>query len=178
MMRRWSWVLLVAMFVAGSVGGAWASRIRAGDPNLSVAGVVNQVKTTYGELAIGTSGTAWTEVARIPVSVPAGQQALVVARFDGETSCDTLTPGSGDGACELRIKALQGTHHVPLRPSSMTTALEVVGGEGEDAYSLSMEKSRVLPAGTWTIVVQHRVTDPGVYFAIYAHHLTVEWALA
>jgi hypothetical protein len=78
----------------------------------------------------------------------------------------------------LRIKALNGTDHRPLRPSTMINALQVVSNVGEEDHSFTMEKSRVLPEGTWTIVVQHRVTNSSIYFGIYSHHLTVERAAA
>jgi hypothetical protein len=156
------------------VGIAVAERQRAGDPNLSTGGPIDLVKTTFGENLAGTDGTEWVTVASIRVNVTSGP-ALVVARFDADAECGPELK-SVDGSCQLRIKALDGADHRPLRPSTMINALRVVSNVGEEDHSFMMEKSRVLPEGSWTIVVQHRVTNPTIYFGIYSHHLTVERA--
>ena len=151
---------------------------RAADLNLSAGEAITAVRTTYGENLVGTSGTNWSTVTSVQMTVPAGEHGLVVARLDASASCEPVVEGVGDGVCQLRFKALRESDHRPMRPSSMTFALEVSGGIGEEDYSLTMEKSRLLPAGRWTVVVQHRVTDPSIYFGIYAHHFTVERASA
>jgi hypothetical protein len=177
-MRRTFVVGAVAGALAlGAIGGAIALQTRAGDANRSSAKAIKQVKTTYGENLVGTSTTAWVTVASIPMTIPSGESDLVIARFDADTECGPTSPGVGSGVCQLRFRAVKGSAHPLLLPESMSTVLRVeTGGVGEDNATLTIEKSRVLGAGAWTIVVQHRVTDPSIYFGIYSHHLTVERA--
>ena len=169
---------LVTALALGAIGGAFASRTSSYiDPNVSSATAIRHVQTTYGENLVGTSGP-WAQVASIRFAIPKGERDLVIARFDGDSYCEPNTPGVGSGSCQLRFLAIKGrSTKVLLRPTSMTTVLTVEsGGIGEDDYSLTMEKSRELGPGHWLVVVQHRVTDPSIYFGIYSHHFTVERA--
>ncbi len=175
-MRRWGAMLAVAAIVGGVVGTAVAYAGRVSATGSSAAGAIKQVKTEWSEALVGTSSTGWVPVGSVRMRVPTGEKDLIVARFDGMTYCDPNTPGVGNGACQLRILAKTATKTVTLLPFTMRTVLEVTSGVGQDDYSLTMEKSRVLPAGRWTILVQHRVDDPSIYFGISAHHLTVERA--
>lgn len=177
MRRTLAVVGLVTALALGAIGGALASRTsRSVDPNLSSANAIRHVQTTYGENLVGTSGP-WTKVASIGFAIPNGERDLVIARFDGDSYCEPNTPGIGSGSCQLRFRAIKGSTKILLKPESMTTVLTVEsGGIGEDDYSLTMEKSRELGPGHWLIVVQHRVTDPSIYFGIYSHHFTVERA--
>jgi hypothetical protein len=168
--------LALAAVLLAVAGTAVALRARIVASGTAAAGAVKQVKTEWSENLVGTSTVAWAPVGSVTITVPTGQKDLVDVRFDGNAYCDPNTPGVGSGQCQLRFVA-KGATNVPLRPQTMNTVLEVADpGVGQDDYSLSMEKSRVLGAGTWTIVVQHRVTDPSIYFGIYAHHITVERA--
>ncbi len=170
---------VVSALALGALGGGIAVNARSSDRdlNLSSAKAIKQVKTTYGENLVGTSSTAWVTVASISMTIPPGESDLVIARFDGDAECEPNATGVGSGACQLRFRAVKGSANPLLLPTSMSTVLRVeAGGIGEDSLTLTMEKSRVLGAGTWTIVVQHRVTDPSIYFGIYSHHVTVERA--
>jgi hypothetical protein len=170
-------MLAVAAIVGGLVVTAVAYAGRVSATGSSAAGAIKKVKTEWSEALVGTSSTGWVPVGSVQMTVPNGEKDLIVARFDGMTYCDPNTPGVGSGLCQLRILAKSATKTVALLPFTMKTVLEVASpGVGQDDYSLTMEKSRVLPAGRWTILVQHRVDDPSIYFGIYAHHLTVERA--
>ena len=176
-MRRLVVGLTFGAVLLAVAGTAFALGTRIVGEGTATAGAIKQVKTEWNEGLVGTSTLSWALVGKVTIVVPAGQQDLVDVRFDGNAYCDPNTPGVGSGLCQLRILA-KGPTNVSLRPQTMNTVLEVTDpGVGEDAYSLTVEKSRVLGAGTWTIVVQHRVTDPSIYFGIYAHHITVERAV-
>jgi hypothetical protein len=131
---------------------------------------VTQVKTSYGENNVGTF-TGWTKVTSTSITVPDGTHAIIDVRFNAEGSCEN-TGTAVSGICLARVKIGSRVAY----PQSATTIGEVSGGVGTTEGQWSIERSsKVLPAGTYPVIVQHAAAgDADVYNGIYAWHLTVE----
>jgi hypothetical protein len=97
-----------------------------------------QSSTTFANLD-GTSTT---------VVVPAGQTRLVNARWVGETYV------GGGGICYMRIGAIQGASFIEFNPVDSTQILLQSINNQVELGSQAAERSRILGAGTYTVVAQ------------------------
>lgn len=153
---------LATMALAGHEAGHTGDR----------GGAVEQVKVVRSTNTTNITSPVWVGLpgakARIRVPVGAGRD-LILATFSAESTCaegDEPPPGS---ICSVRI--LVGGRE--MHPQSgndfgfdyLSTA---------SAFSAhSMQRSFKVPAGTYTVKVQTRVSDSQVVFELDDWHLTV-----
>jgi hypothetical protein len=132
---------------------------------------VNVVRETN---ATTTASTTYVNVAgaSTAITVPAGESALILARFSAESAC--YGGGTAGHWCSLRIR-IDG---VDMDPSSgMDFAFDSTNGgdEGPSAWeSHSMDRSRVVGPGTHVVVVQAATTNATVTLRLDDWSLTVE----
>jgi hypothetical protein len=139
---------------------------------IAAGGPITAVKVARGDSATTTSSTTYVNVpgASRRITVPGGQHALILARFSAESECSTGPPGS---TCSVRI-LIGGSEGKPA--SGLDFAFDSVGtGPTDDASeSHSMDRSRVLGAGTWAVRVQYAVSTAATTFRLDDWSLTVE----
>jgi hypothetical protein len=161
--------------VAASVGAVLAT---AGIAVAVVAGVtgssggsITAVKVVRGADATTTTSTSYVNLpgASTTIHVPSGQHALILARFSAESRC---SGGSAGQYCTVKI-LIGGSSGKPATGSDF--AFDSDSGAGNDWWeSHSMDRSRVLGPGTWTVRVQYAVTVATTTFRLDDWSLTVE----
>ena len=105
------------------------------------------------------------------MSVPSGQQALLLLRFSGESSCDG---GSWGDYCSLRI-LVDGTEALPAEGLNFAFDTdEGVAANYEIWEANSIDRSIVVGSGNHTITVQYAVTTGTTDFRLDDWSLTVE----
>jgi hypothetical protein len=134
-------------------------------------GPITKVLVRTGSSATVTSSTSYVDLpsALRTLTVPAGQKALVTARFTAESNCT----GTAGNWCTVRIMA----NAVQMNPASGTDfAFDTATGAGNDEgwEGNAMERDIVLSAGTYSIKVQYAVIATPATFRLDDWHLTVE----
>lgn len=161
--------------------GAEASAVPS--PSTVSGKSIKAVKVVRNAVPVTTQSTAFADVpgAKTTIRVPDGQRALILARFSAESLCTDST-NAFKGWCGLRIyignaegepsdASDLGTPYAFDSDSSDATA----GGGSEDWYEgNSMDRSRVVGAGLYTVKVQAAVLDPSIFFWLDDMSLTVE----
>jgi hypothetical protein len=153
-----------------------------GSPATTKSGkAITAVKVVRETAAQVTSSTSYVDLpgATTTITVPAGQRALILARFSAESNC---VDGAAGDYCTTRVR-IGGVSADPASetdfafdsiddPSNCTNALF---GTQCGWESLSMDRSRgPLGPGTYTVKVQWAVTDAAVNFRLDDWSLTVE----
>jgi hypothetical protein len=169
--RRPLAVLAVACVLVGI--GAAATAIAF--PTGGSGGTITGVQVVRETAANATTSESWVPLpgAQTSITVPSGQRALIMARFSGESDCENT---SGDpGRCNVRI-LIGGVEGAP--GSGDDFAFDSNDYPGFDTReSHSMDRSRSVNAGTYTIQVQYKVTPPAETFTLDDWSLTVERAV-
>jgi hypothetical protein len=134
-----------------------------GSPATSKGGKSITAVKVVRETAAQTTGSAtFVDVpgASTTITVPAGQRALILARFSGESNCSS---GDVGGWCSLRIR-IGGASGAPASESDFAfDSVDSSEAAGCDAdlcgwESHSMDRSRgPLGPGTYTVKVQWSV---------------------
>lgn len=137
-----------------SVGKAQVSQT-----NQSSTALTTITSTSFSTL----NGTSTTVV------VPTGQNRLVNARWVGETQ-------AFNAACYMRIVALVSGGSVEFNPVSSFQALLVGPGNSSSAEigSQAVERSRILGAGTYTVVAQLKKGASGGTCNVSEWHFAVQ----
>lgn len=131
-----------------------------------------------------TDATAWVQPqsASIDITV-SGEDALLVARFSGESKCDRPGTGFASSPCYLRIVVDDGITETPMNPSSEIAFDSSVGcvasaGDTCDAFtgwaSHAVQTFLRVDPGNYTVRVQYRVDNTDVDFTLRDYTLTVE----
>ncbi|MBW3663823.1 MAG: cell wall-binding repeat-containing protein [Actinobacteria bacterium] len=119
------------------------------------------------------TGTAFTDVGTmsVEVTVPAGHQAILVARYTAESECR----GAAETWCSVRI-VVDGTEAHPQEGAlaAFDSAAEDATAE-DDFESHAIDRSSdLLGPGTYTVTVQARTFSNTDTLWLDDHHLTVE----
>lgn len=106
------------------------------------------------------------------ITVPAGQKALVVARFTGASQCGSLNPD--DDGCFVRV-LIGGIEADPVSAGMFDTAECCSASSNGDSWeSHAIDRSRgPLGPGTYAVRVQWKA-DAENDFMLWGWHLTVE----
>jgi hypothetical protein len=121
-------------------------------------GSITRVCVVTETVAISGSPVAFTSIpgAACTVAVPAGESALILARFSAESSCV-----GGPSWCTARI-LIGGVEANPVVGTDF--AFDSPGGEPLDSWeSHSMDRSRVVGPGTYVVQVQWAVVGAPVF---------------
>jgi hypothetical protein len=154
-------VVIVAVAVAG---------VAIAMPGTTVSGGSQTRIKVVRETAPQTiSATGWTNIAAASTSlrVPRRQRALVLARFSAESSC---SGGTSADRCSVRI-LIRGQQGQPASGSDFAFDSNT-GAANREAHS--MDRSRVLGPGLYSVRVQGMVTNASVNFTIDDWSLVVE----
>jgi hypothetical protein len=151
---------------AGANGAAPISVI-----NGKTIGHVNSVTETTAQT---TSSTSFVDLpgATTSIGVPAGERALILVRFSGESAC-TQT-GAGSNWCSVRI-LVDTTEANPA--AGLDFAFDSTNGGNETTGSWeshSMDRSLSVGPGLHTVKVQWAVTNASTVFRLDDWTLTVE----
>jgi len=164
-MKRWH-VLgiagVIALLTAGVVVGATF---------VTNGKTISHVNVTRENIASVTNTTFYTNVANgfTTIVVPSGENALILARFSAESACY-----GGTGYCSLRI-LINGVEMDPVASVDFAFDSTDLGRETAGSWeSHSMDRSRVVGPGTYTIVVQRLSTQSATFFRLDDWSLTVE----
>ncbi|MDQ3890332.1 MAG: hypothetical protein M3312_07240 [Actinomycetota bacterium] len=166
--KRWYGVLgasILAMLIAASVAIAVASSISA-----TGGGPITRVKVVRSNEATATRSTTYVTVpgATTWIHVPAGQTALILARFSAESGCNGGLHGT---RCSIRI-LIGGGVGAPRTGRGFAFDTDTARNDGLESHS--MDRSRVLGSGTYRVRVQYAVTDSLTRFRLDDWSLTVE----
>jgi hypothetical protein len=153
-------VLAVALLAAIPLVAYALTTLRAGGVSVQTVVATNDAATAV------TGSTAWTDVpgAALSVQVPANHRGLVTTTFNAESACY-----GASGYCSTRT--------VLVRPDGTLLELDPAGGvnfafdstdsgrEGSASWEAhSADRNTLLPAGSWRLKVQRRVTGAGITF--------------
>lgn len=145
-------------------------------PTSSIAGrtvtAVRVVRDAIDNAYSETTTTTWTDFpgAATTITVPSNQQALILVRFSGESSC-AATSSEGTGYCSVRVLV----NGVEAEPSDGDLFAFGVVSEGtfKEYESHSVDRSLgPLAPGTYTVKLQWKTT---VYTGIVAMTLD-DWS--
>jgi hypothetical protein len=193
--RRTTLFLLAAsaMLLLASV----AILAQALTPPVVKGGAINKVRVVRGELAPNpTSSTTFVDIpgptgqsdhpgVKTTMTVPRGQRALILARFSAESYCfgGPTTDPDRDNKCSVRIMIVNNATGEELEacPCNQGTnfAFDSTSGGTENIYaqeSHSMDRSRIVGPGTYTVKAQWAVTRSDVSFRVDDWSFTVERA--
>lgn len=128
-----------------------------------------QVTAVWEDSGPPTTSTTYVNLpgATATFQVPAGQEALVIVRFSGETACSSNT---GVGLCLVHV-LLDGT---PMEPTGINDFFDSVDHDDATSAQHALERSRVVGGGVHNIQVQYRVSIQPTEFELHSWHLTVE----
>jgi hypothetical protein len=169
-MRSKRWRRRVTILGAAVVMVGVAVGVAIALPGTTVSGgPLMRVKVVRETVAQTTNSTAWTNLpaAATSLRVPRRQQALVLARFSAETSCST---GTHTDRCSVRI-LIKGAEGEPAAGTDFAFDSNT-GTQNREAHS--MDRTRVLGPGSYTVRVQWRVTNAAVNFTLDDWSLVVE----
>jgi hypothetical protein len=168
--RRWR-IAIAASVVTALVTAGIAIAVVPGR-TIAGGGPITAVKIARGANATTTSSTAYVNVpgASRRITVASGQRALILARFSAESECSGGPPGSW---CSVRIM-IGNAEGKPAAGLDFAFDSVGVGPTDDSRESHSMDRSRVLGAGTWTIRVQYAVNNTATNFQVDDWSLTVE----
>jgi hypothetical protein len=142
---------------------------------LKSGAAVTQVKvvTSTGS-SIETQSRVYVDLpgAATTITVPAGQKALVIARFTGASQCGSLNPD--DDGCFVRV-LIGGLEADPVNAGMFDTAECCSASSNGDSWeSHAIDRSRgPLGPGTYPVKVQWKA-DAENDFMLWGWHLTVE----
>jgi hypothetical protein len=168
-LRRWHVGVVVGVLALFATAGI-AIAVAAGVTKVS-GGSITQVRVARGANATTTNSTTYVNVpgASQKISVPNGQHALILARFSAESYCfGTSVAGN---YCSVRIM-IGGSEGAPA--TGFDFAFDTLGDANDWWESHSIDRSRVVGPGTWTVRVQYGVTDANTDFRLDDWSLTVE----
>jgi hypothetical protein len=158
-LRRRTTTVLIGAVAAVLLVLAGVALAGISPPIKYTGGTLQQTKiasTTVG-FNFGTSGS-WEDLpgSQLQVTVPSGQDRVVVATFSSESFCTV----GGEGWCSLRIMARKSGTTLPMHPAAGSDfAFDAGGGEAYEGNIVI--RSRKLGAGTWTIWVQGQQVGTG-----------------
>ena len=165
---------VVAIAVAGALAVAASAAAIAAVPG--TAGSITAVKVVSDSGTQETTSRTFVDIpgATTSITVPAGQRALIVARFSAASQCGSLNPD--DDGCFVRI-LIGGTEAEPAHSGPFDMAACCPNSSNGDAWeSHQIERSLdSLPAGTYPVKVQWQA-DAENQFMLWSWHLTVERA--
>jgi hypothetical protein len=164
---------ITSMVVMGLLGATVAATAIAATSEQS-GGPITAIKVVRSADEQSMHATTFTDVpgASTTITVPSGQRALIVARFEASTLC---IPSAND-ECSESVRILIGG--AVGAPADSTTWQETRIGESYHQETHEIERSRGglngLPAGTYEVKVQAQGFDTSTFFDIEDSHLTVE----
>jgi hypothetical protein len=163
--------LLIAVILAVLASVAVVATVSA--LSSTSGGAITAVQVVRQGASSATTSQSWVALpsASTSVTVPSGQQALILARFSAESAC---TNQSGDpGSCNVRI-LIGGVEAAPASGADFAfDSNDYPGFDVREGHS--MDRSRgPLGAGTYAVVVQYKVTAPAESFTLDDWSLTVE----
>ena len=166
--KRWRIGIVVGVVVILAIGvGVALAATKSGGGPITAVKVVREAdaNTTSSTTFVNLPGGTTT------MSVPSGQQALLLLRFSGESSCDG---GSWGDYCSLRI-LVDGTEALPAEGLNFAFDTdEGVAANYEIWEANSIDRSIVVGSGSHTITVQYAVTTGTTDFRLDDWSLTVE----
>ncbi len=163
-------------------GVAWLSSVALATALVSAIGMASsaptssggsptKVKTTYGgDPTWFTTSASWQNVpgARLTLNVPAGQQALLLARFSGYVACWNTDVFASP--CQIRIRATG-----PAGTSNMNPKFGLLDMNGSDPNAFAIDRSfGPVGSGSYTFKVQVRNPGPDQTTGVGYWHLTLE----
>jgi hypothetical protein len=171
-------VLAVGVFVAAALALKSATAVTA--TGRSVTQVHALAGTTNG-LTLNSTSFADIPGAVRNVTIPAGTRALIIARFSAESGCFYAQPSGVNSPCYVRI--LIG--NLAGNPNGDTYAFDwdlnafnTQGFSFAPTRSLARDAFRgPLPAGTYAVRAQWRVSTSGLNFRINRWSLIIERVL-
>lgn len=125
-----------------------------------------------------TSAASWQDVigAKVTVNVPAGEEALVTARFSASSTC-IGTGGKGGPWCAVRIM-LGGTEGHPQSAENFAFDSSNAGTEGAfSPEAHAMERFRTLGPGEHVVKVQALPMNGATSFSLANWALVVQRSL-
>jgi hypothetical protein len=171
-------VVALMLIVASGVAVAVVTKLSGG--------AIDQVKVAQGPDVTTTTSTSFVDLpdAFVRVSVPSGENGLLLARFSAESACYNTTAGSNtnDLWCGVRILAVKDgtTTEMLLQPDS-DFAFDSTDKGTESSASWeghATDRSLLVGPGRYTVKVQYRTNSSSATFRLDDWHLTVEKARA
>ncbi len=161
------------VFGAVAVIALLSASVVVGATFVTTGKTVSHVNVTRENLATVSNATFFNNVpsAFTTISVPSGENALILARFSAESACY-----GGTGYCSVRI-LINGVEMDPVAGFDFAFDSTDLGRETSGSWeSHSMDRSRVVGSGTYTIVVQRATTSASTFLRLDEWSLTVERA--
>jgi hypothetical protein len=167
MAHRKTFLILLVLITALASAPAYAAVTHSG-------GAVVKVTVVTETNSQSTSAVGFVDLpgAKVTIDVPAGAKQLVQARFVGESGC---MPIAGDNFwCSIQIVAVKASTTTRMLPDSGgDAAFDSVTGTQDNWEGHAVERSVVLPAGTYAVKVQWMVNDPFLTFSLDDWSFTV-----
>lgn len=135
-------------------------------------GAISKVRIKRGENATTTSSTSYVNIpgAKVKVTVPRGDEALILARFSAESACYDTT----GNYCSVRIR-VDGQQAKPATGLDFAFDSTDAGTETSSSWeSHSMDRSLVVGGGRHTVRAQYATTSSTTGFRVDDWSLTVE----
>jgi hypothetical protein len=160
MAHRKTFLILLVLITALASAPAYAAVTHSGGAVVKVT-----VVTETNSQSTSFAGFVDLPGAKVTITVPAGAKQLVQARFVGESGC---MPIAGDNFwCSIQIVAVKASTTTRMLPDSGgDAAFDSVTGTQDNWEGHAVERSVVLPAGTYTVKVQWMVNDPFLTFSL------------
>ncbi len=140
-------VLIAAMAVASFIGAQVAIGYSTGDVVVANGGL-HQTKVLRDNSGMGNSSGTWVDVDGMSVNVTAPTKSLIVVHFAAESWCQDA---ADEDWCSVRVRI--GAK--PGEPDEGTDhAFDNGSSRGDEYESHAIIRSRVVPAGTYTVKAQ------------------------
>ena len=168
------WKIVSLALTAFLVGMLVTTALAGGSGTTKLAGRAHQrVALARGSSAFATTNDTWTSVpgAVVSIRIPAGQRAILLATFSGESLCNGGFVGD---ECDVRI-LFNGSQGQPGPAAPNSGAAFDSEGSGDDYREMhAMQRSKgPFGPGLYTVRVQVD-TCCGTTFTLDDWHLTVE----
>ena len=163
-------ILAAVMLVAVAAGVAIA---QVAGVTKAKGGAISKVRIKRGENATTTSSTSYVNIpgAKVKITVPRGDRALLLARFSAESACDGTAPGT---YCSVRIR-VDGNQAKPTAGLDFAFDSTDNGTETSSSWeSHSMDRSTVVGGGRHTVRAQYATPSSTTSFRVDDWSLTVE----
>ena len=147
----WRWSVAVAATVAVSVLGAYAfANHQPGHKVFKGRSPLKTVAVSSTEEFL-VDGNDWTDIpgAKATIKVPAGKQALIIARFTAETVCYDISPDH----CSARIM-IGGNQGHPASGRDFHIDSNYGGETNESEKAHAMDRSLQVGSGKHVVKVQ------------------------
>lgn len=144
-----------------------------GEASTQVGGTTTKTNVVTEAGASITNSRVFANVpgANTTVFVAPDERALILARFSAESAC---SGGSGSNWCSIRI-LIGGVEANPIVGQDFAFDSTNNGADGPFSWeSHSVDRSRTVGPGAYTVQVQWSVTGPNVSFRLDDWSLTVE----